>query len=351
MSTNSFTSLVSLTHVYGFEIDINLFLNQKPTRQQQKLNALTKYIQQYPSGWKKILELADLLYEMGDWEQAIAQYYQLIERRSQRLDLRLKLGKMLQLIGKTTEAATIYQDTLTLAPDKATQHHLQGLIAICQGNILQAIDAFQAAIALQTEQAVHWLALGQVQLEANRVEEALQSFERILSWQPDDLVALIYSHDALMLLGNTEEAQQRLEKARNIAPNAFPVLKRSIEHNLRLKLVFGVEGKATLKMIRFALKLSPNSSDIQAKLANYYTLRGEKKKGVKVLEEFTNTHPDHPIGWCYYAYCLRSVGAGQEAAEAIFKAAQLCPESQAINRVKLEILMDAETREEIASPN
>jgi tetratricopeptide (TPR) repeat protein len=341
MFANSVTSMVLLTRASGAEISINLFLNQKTTRQQQKLNTLIKYIQEYPSGWKKRLELADLLYEIGNWEQAIEQYYQLIERQSHRLDLQLKLAKILQLMGKETEAVTIYQNTLSLAPNQATYHHIQGLIAVCQGDILEAINCFQSAISLEPNQAVHWLALGQVQMEADKAEQALQTFDRILSLQPHDLIALIYSHDGLIAIGNLEEAQQRLEEARKIAPKDWQVLKRLIEHRFRLKLLLGEAGKETLKMIKYALKLSLNSPDIQAVLANYYVLRGEKKRGIKVLEEFTQKHHNNPISWYYYAHCLRDAGVMQEAAEAILKADQLFPENKSISRAKLEILSDA----------
>jgi predicted Zn-dependent protease len=166
----------------------------------------------------------------------------------------------------------------------------------------------------------------------------LQAFDRILFLQPDDLIALIYSHDALIATGNLEEAQQRLEKARDIAPNDCQVIQRLIEHQFRLKFLSGEEGKETLKMIKSGLKLSPGYPNIHALLANYYLLCGEKRKGIKVLQEFTQKHPNHPSGWYYYAHCLMDVGAVQEATEAILKAAQLFPQSKSINRTKLEIL-------------
>jgi tetratricopeptide (TPR) repeat protein len=338
MFANPTILLVSLTHESGAEISINLFVDQKTTRQQQKLITFSQYVQQYPSGWKKRLELADLHYEMGDWEQAIEQYRQVIERQSHRLDLQLKIGKMLQLMGKKTEASTVYQNTLSLALHKAMCHHIKGLIAVCQDDILAAVSAFQSAISVEPDQAVHWLALGQVQMNNDQIEEALQAFDRILFLQPDDLIALIYSHDALIAIGNLEEARQRLEKAREIAPNDYQVIQRLIEHRFRLKFLSGEEGKETLKMIKSGLKLSPGYPDIHALLANYYVLCGEKRKGIKVLQEFTQQHPNHPRGWYYYAHCLRDVGAVQEATEAILKAAQLFPQSKSINQAKLEIL-------------
>jgi tetratricopeptide (TPR) repeat protein len=84
MYANTVTSLVLVTHASGAEIGVNLFLKQVTDRKKQKLDTLTQYVQRYPSGWKKRLELAEILYEMGNWEQAIEQYQQVIERQSHR---------------------------------------------------------------------------------------------------------------------------------------------------------------------------------------------------------------------------------------------------------------------------
>jgi predicted Zn-dependent protease len=245
---------------------------------------------------------------------------------------------MLQLMGKSVEAVTIYCNSLSLAPNTATCDHIQGLIATCRGDIPEAIRVFMAATALEPKQPIHWLALGQVQMEMGQVEEALQSFDRILSLQPDDLVALIYSHDGLVAIADFDLAQQRLEKARTIAPKDYQVIKRLIEHRLRIKLVGDEAGKQTLKMIKSTLKLFPDSPDIHVLLANFYVLRGEKEKGVKLLYEFTQNHPNHPLGWYYYALCLRKVGTIQESVEAIVRADQLLPENKSILHLKLEVL-------------
>jgi len=80
MSGRFYTSLLQLCQSSALEMNVHLFLEEKPTRQEQKLNTLSKYVQNYPQGWKKRLELANLLYEMGDWEKAVAEYLQVIER-------------------------------------------------------------------------------------------------------------------------------------------------------------------------------------------------------------------------------------------------------------------------------
>lgn len=53
MSGQITTSLVQLGESSGLEINVHLFLAEKPTRQEQKLNTLSKYVQKYPQGWKK----------------------------------------------------------------------------------------------------------------------------------------------------------------------------------------------------------------------------------------------------------------------------------------------------------
>ncbi|MFO0174592.1 MAG: tetratricopeptide repeat protein [Aphanizomenon sp.] len=80
-------------------MNTQLFIEEKSARQQQKIITLNKYIEKYPQGWKKRLELADLLYETGNWQQAVIAYNQVIVRQPQLLDVHLKLVILLQLLG------------------------------------------------------------------------------------------------------------------------------------------------------------------------------------------------------------------------------------------------------------
>ena len=59
MSRNTTFRVVSLTQSSGVELNAYLVGDSKPTRQEQKLKTLSEYVQQYPSGWKKRLELAN----------------------------------------------------------------------------------------------------------------------------------------------------------------------------------------------------------------------------------------------------------------------------------------------------
>ncbi len=64
MSRITATPLVQLAMPSGVEMNAYLVLDEKPTRQQMKLNTVSQYVQKHPTGWKKRLELAELLYTM-----------------------------------------------------------------------------------------------------------------------------------------------------------------------------------------------------------------------------------------------------------------------------------------------
>lgn len=278
MLRNTSSCLVKLSQPSEIALNVQLSSANKSTRQKQKLKTLTKYVQQHPSGWKKRLELADVLYETGSWTEAIAEYYQVLERQPQLIDIRLKLGKILQLIAKKTEAIEVYQQTLTLCSNTATNHHIRGLIAICKTQYQQAIQNFKLAIAAEPENPAHWLVLGQVHLELENTIGALEAFEQILVLEPEDLIALIYIHDALIALSKFAEAEAILNLAEETAPNDYTVLTRRLATRLRLKLVFGKEGKQTKKMVTTLLKLAPHSVNAHQLKDHYYFLREESTK-------------------------------------------------------------------------
>jgi tetratricopeptide (TPR) repeat protein len=342
MSRNTALRVVSLTQSSGVELNAYLVLDEKPARIDQKLKTLSEYVQQYPSGWKKRLELANLLYAMGRIEQAVEEYRQVIDRQQPLIGVRLQLGKLLQLMGQEAEAVAVYEGALANARNEATRQHISGSIALCRNDTQAAILAFESAVSLEPNNAAHWLALGQVQVGRGDAVAALRSFDRVLSLNPDDIVALIYSYDANQAVGNLRQAQRRLSKVLEVAPGDFRVLKRQADTRCRMRLVSGEEGKQTKQMISSVLQLAPDAADARDLLAYYHLFRGESANGVGVLERFTEEHPNHPRGWYSYGRYLFHTGEYQRAAEAMLKAYRLYPQDCEIYRALCEILPAAE---------
>ncbi len=338
MSGNTFSCLVPVTRSSGVELNFHLVLARKLTRQEQKLNTLSHYVDQYPSGWKKRWELANLLSVTGNWERAVEQYRQVIERQPQLINVRLKLGKLLQLMGREVEAVEVYESALPLSDNEATKHYISGAIAICRGDTKKAITALETAADLQPDNAAYWLVLGQLQMGRENPVGALRAFEMILSLNPDDIAALIHSYDALMAVGNIQEAQRRLNKLIVLATDDFRVLQRQLNQRCAMRLVSGKEGKETKKMIVSALRQVPHGAEAHKALAYYHIFRGDWPEGVDVLAEFAAQHPNHPHGWYYYGRCLFDTGEYQKAASAMLKAYALHPDEFEIYRALCEIL-------------
>ncbi|MGB3263080.1 MAG: tetratricopeptide repeat protein [Microcoleus sp.] len=339
MSRNHTLRVVSLTQSSGVELNAYLVLDEKPARIDQKLKTLSEYVQQYPSGWKKRLELANLLYAMGRIEQAVEQYRQVIDRQQPpSIAVHLQLAKLLQLMGQEVEAVAVYENASANARNEATRQHISGSIALCKGDTQAAILAFESAASLEPDNAAHWLALGQVQRGRGDAVAALRAFDAVLSLNPDDVVALIDSYDASQAVGNVRQAQRRLSKVLEVAPGDFRSLKRLADTRCRMRLVSGEEGKQTKQIISSVLQLAPDAADARELLAYYHLFRGESANGIGVLERFTEEHPNHPRGWYSYGRCLFHTGEYQKAAEAMLKAYRLYPQDCEIYRALCEIL-------------
>ncbi|HEY9808946.1 MAG TPA: tetratricopeptide repeat protein, partial [Halomicronema sp.] len=338
MSGHFYTSLVQFCQSSGLEMNVHFFLEEKPTRQEQKLNTLSKYVQKYPQGWKKRLELANLLYQMGNWQEAVAEYYQVIERQPKLMNVRLQLAKILQLMKREKEAIEVYEKALSCSENEATKHHINGLIAVCRRENEKAIIAFSLATNLEPDKVVHRLALAQVYQQIENHLGVLSAVEQILAINADDVVALIYSHDANLAVGDMSAATEPLSKLRALFPNDFRVLQRQIEQRLQKRLVSGEEGKLTKKMITSLLLQTPHSAEAHNSLAYYHIFRGDWRQGVEVLAEFTAQHPNHPYGWYYYGRCLYETGEYEKAAQMMANAYHLYPDDCAIYQGLCEIL-------------
>ena len=343
MSRNFTSCLVQLSSCSGLALNAYLVLNKKPTRQTQKLKTLQKYIKQYRSGWKKRLELANLLYEMGQWSKAILEYNRVIKGRPQLIKPRIQLGKILQLINRKGEAIAVYKSAIALAKHESTKQHLVGLIESCQGNPKEAISALKSAAVLEPKNLAHWLALGKIQMDAENPVAALSTFETILSLDSNHFMGLIYSHDLSLTLGNLPAAERYPNKAVEVAPQDIQTLKRVITHRCQKRLVFDLAGKQTKNLLNSLLKQAPISPEAYNLLAHYYMFRGEQQKGIKILEQFTEKQPNNPHTWYYYSRFLLEIGGQEAAVTAILRAYELSssrgrPCEREIYRAVCEIL-------------
>lgn len=77
------------------------------------------------------------------WEQAVEEYRQVIERQPRLIEVRLKLGKILQIMGREAEAIAVYESVLSLLQKVADEASVQPP-SIGLGSIVAHADPYFA---------------------------------------------------------------------------------------------------------------------------------------------------------------------------------------------------------------
>jgi RNA polymerase sigma factor (sigma-70 family) len=329
--------LVKVVLDSGIERSFYLHLDHKPRRLSLRIKSVTRYTSDHPSGWKKRLELAQLLYEAGQWKRAIEEYRRVLEKQPQLLDVYLELGNLLDLMDDESDSVENYQKALAVAREPATRHRVRGLLELRQGNYDRAIAQFQEAARLEPDDLLHWRHLAFVYLMEDSTLEALGCFEQVLSINANDSASLTHLPYLLRDLGRTFEAEQYLDRALQQCPENVLSMKYLVDLRCRRRWVFGREGKRTFGLIQRTLRLAEGSPEIQDSLASYHLARGEWLEGIDVLRAFTKAHSASPEGWAYYAKALFQTGDVEAATEAIRRGYRLDAHAWQTNAVACEI--------------
>jgi tetratricopeptide (TPR) repeat protein len=320
------SNIVQLYLPSGIEKSVQFFFKTGLRRQEVKLKRLLKYVNCYPRGWKKRMELAELLYAMGKWPRAIDEFYLALQGHPQSLDAWLRLVEILRDIDQEEAAVKALETAIPFARKESTKYHLKGMIELCRSRVDDSLTAFSTAASLEKTNEVHQQRRAMVFLLADRPVEALQAFEEALKINPLDLYSLTYSYDCLVLLGRLTEAEQYVQRALEIYPHDIMALKREADQRCRRGLVRKEEGKKTRKLILKMKKKSPQVPEVQESLIIYYFYRGEAGKGLESLKRLARQKANFPYYWYYYGGWLYRTGSYQLAAEAAIKAFTLYKE-------------------------
>lgn len=338
MSNITATTLVSVQHSTGVQITAHIPVEKYSTRLQTRLKTLKKYVSQYPRGWKKRLELADVLYTLGNWSQAIPEYYAVLHRQPRLLSVRLRVSTILYLLNRSGEAIALYQSALEGETDPATCHHIQGKIYECEQSEIAATLAYQKAIDAEPRNAAHWYALAQSYTRQDEFEKAVHAYDHILELQPKDAIAISHSADLLWHLSAHAESISRTKQVLAIAPDHAPAIKRLVDHRCRIGLLSGKEGLHTSRLLKRLQKLAPGTPETLQSQAYYHWYSGNPEKGTILLANYCQENPLNPFGQYYNALFLFHLGRLEEAAHCIWDTYQLLPEDISIFETLCEIL-------------
>ena len=322
----------------GLERSFCIHLNHRPTSLSPKIEQVTRYTSSHPGGWKKHLELAQLLYEAGDWSAAIGQYEHVLEKQPTLLTIYLELGNLLSLMDNRAGSIATYQKALQFIAAPDDRRHLRGMIALRRGNYQAAIVQFGKAIEIRPDKVAHWNGRAMVHLLSDSPLEALRSWSESLRIDPNNPKALTHLPGVLFNLGRVKEASRYVAQALHHHAGDVLSITALADHRSQRRLVTGHEGSKTRKLIEQAICLAADSPMVQNSLSWFHLCRGEWQEGVNLLRVYAERHRSSPEAWRYYARAAYRTGDVQTAAEAIRHAYSLDPNSWTVNLAAGDIL-------------
>ena len=320
------------------ERSICLHLDHKPLKLYPKIEQIRRYTLNHPGGWKKRLELAQLLYEAGEWPEAIGHFQTVLERQPRLLKVYLDLADVFDLMGDQRSSIATYERALELFDPPAIRHQLKGLIEIRRRNYRNAVTEFESSARIDPEKVDYWHSLATAHLLRDSPLEALGSWNESLKINPGDEKALTYLPGLLRCLGRVKEAERYIDQSLTLHAENFLSLKSLIDYRAQRRLVFGKQGRRTLSLIKKALSLAPDSPDVHESHGFFHLCRGEWDRGLEILRAFAEQHELSPAAWrCYAKWLLRTGDAGN-ALQTIKRAQALDRESWKIESLACEVL-------------
>ncbi len=232
----------------GMDREIPVFLPLKPTWRGKGFVSIIRYIAKHPGGWKKQLELAQILYAVGIWNLAEQEFRHVLKKNRRSFPAWMLLGNILMESGRSEEADDLFRKAASLVYLDASRRYLAGMSAMCRGEDAEALAAFEDACRLSPSSVTLIHARGICLFRTGNYKAALRLFGDILAERPDDIVSLAYSCEAFILLDRPEEAGKCAERMLRNNPYDFFALLRKLELDRRKGVVKKKEWKRLLRL-------------------------------------------------------------------------------------------------------
>lgn len=218
--------VVTPPHDNGSQREVLVVLPFKPGWNGKGFASLLRYISLHPGGWKRRLELAQMLYAIGIWDQAEKEFRRILKKRPHSFFTRMLLGNMLMESGKGDEAASFFQETGSLAYRDSSRHYLSGMAAMCRSRTMDAIASFEKASELEPLNATFNHAKGICLFKSGEYGAALRYFQNLLTMRPEDIVSLAHCCEVSIMLNRPLQASEYADRILMKNPHDLFALRR-----------------------------------------------------------------------------------------------------------------------------
>src|SRR4029453_14385360 len=160
------------------------------------------------------------------WPEAVEQYRQVLRMNpsaEQLIETHLVLANALYALKSYEDAISHYRQYLQARPDHVGALSRLGIALMATGQLPNAISAFQRAAEINPQDGAVQQNLANALYDARNVDAALEPARRAVALRPDDPAAHDLLGQILALQGQLPAAAAEFERALAIDPNAADV--------------------------------------------------------------------------------------------------------------------------------
>jgi tetratricopeptide (TPR) repeat protein len=238
---------------------------------------------------QEVTEDAQEAIDRGDYERARVELLQLANELPDSAEAKQRLGLVLQLENRLTEAEACYRAALARDPDYVEALIGLGQIEAQRGEVTPALKHLETAIEIDPQGSRGHFSLGRLLEVQGRTDEALAEYFRALELEPNSVEVSLSIAAIQLTRKQPDQALSRLDRVVEPAPE------NGEARNLRGRahLVLRHFGQAVDDFREAALRL-PTRADVYYNLA--LALEGDRKPAdaLRAAEQAVRLAPDFP---------------------------------------------------------
>jgi len=270
-------------------VDFAIFKNDelKQRCRSVQIEAIQSRIALMPDKAASYFYLADLYYEKGMLDEAIANYSKLLQINPDSVEGHSNLGTALTKQGRLDEAITHFTEAIQIDPYNAEVHGNLGTVLTKQGRVDEATKHLIESLRIKPGSAEIHYNLGYVLARQGKLDEAIAHFTESLRIEPDNAEAHNNLGGILARRGKLDEAVTHYTEALRIKPDSADA-----HSNLGYALTRqGRLGEAATHYTE-ALRIKPDSADTHYNFGVALARQGKLDEAITHFAEALRIRPN-----------------------------------------------------------
>lgn len=334
---------------------VGAFILEEMLRKEEAIENYFKLLEFKPGDMDAILRVSELLYDTGKKEEALEMLKKLQRKAGEHPKILIKIANVYLSLDNAEEAQKQVKQYKRVAGNTKEMYLMMGKTMLVRKFYDGAIKNFTEGIKVYPEEVGLRLGLGRAYLGMNEKGKALLEFEQALNLKSDSI-------EILLELGKLQSTMGMAEKS----DKTFKIIKKSKLNNgeclYEISKHFSARGNydEALNYLEHAISLSPHSKEIRKHMGEIFEKKKDFSKALDVYLEAskdignirwinegivrcadkTGNFSDKAFAqkllielndtadsWCDYGATLIRLGKFDEAKTAFERAAKLSPSS------------------------